>query len=89
MGGPCRPGRAISGLSRIRSRIDPQDEVGLHAGIRSFAGVMSRWMISTRSKGSGFHGRSYSYAGVMWRLIAYARSSAFVLTFNVSIIRYL
>ena len=29
------------------------------------------------------------YAGVMWRLIAYSSSSAFVLTFNVSIIRYL
>ena len=31
----------------------------------------------------------YDYAGVMWRLIAYSSSSAFVLTFNVSIIRYL
>ena len=29
------------------------------------------------------------YAGVMWRLIAYSSSSAFVLTFRVSIIRYL
>jgi hypothetical protein len=33
--------------------------------------------------------RRQDYAGVMWRLIAYSRSSAFVLTFNVSIIRYL
>ena len=31
----------------------------------------------------------YDYAGVMCRLIAYSSSSAFVLTFNVSIIRYL
>ena len=29
------------------------------------------------------------YAGVIWCLIAYSRSSAFVFTFNVSIIRYL
>jgi hypothetical protein len=34
-------------------------------------------------------GGRYDYAGVMWRLIAYSRSSAFVFTFNVSIIRYL
>jgi hypothetical protein len=34
-------------------------------------------------------GGRYDYAGVMWRLIAYSSSSAFVLTFNVSIIRYL
>jgi hypothetical protein len=34
-------------------------------------------------------GGRYAYAGVMCRLIAYSRSSAFVLTFNVSIIRYL
>lgn len=30
-----------------------------------------------------------AYAGVMCRLIAYSSSSAFVLTFKVSIIRYL
>ena len=33
--------------------------------------------------------RRLVYAGVIWCLIAYSRSSAFVLTFNVSIIRYL
>jgi hypothetical protein len=33
--------------------------------------------------------RRQGYAAVMWCLIAYSRSSAFVLTFNVSIIRYL
>jgi hypothetical protein len=59
------------------------------AEVRPFARVPSKW--------TGFHyievlvtrGGRYDYAGVMWRLIAYSRSSAFVLTFNVSIIRYL
>jgi hypothetical protein len=38
---------------------------------------------------SGSHAGGYGYAGVMRRLIAYSRSSALVLTFKVSIIRYL
>jgi hypothetical protein len=38
---------------------------------------------------TGAVGRQLVYAGVIWCLIAYSRSSAFVLTFNVSIIRYL
>lgn len=44
-----------------------------------------------RRNGSSYgYGRSRKcYADVMRRLIAYSRSSAFVLTFSVSIIRYL